>query len=149
MAMIPLPPDFKDFLKLLNAHNVEYLLIGGYAVGYYGYPRATVDLDIWIAIHRQNAEKIVAVLKEFGFDPPELSPELFLKENQIIRMGVPPLRLEITTHISGVEFNDCYQSRVVDMVDGVEINLISLENLKTNKKASGRYKDLNDLENLP
>jgi len=73
MAMIHLPPDFKEFLKLLNAHQVEYLLIGGYAVGYHGYPRATADMDIWIAMHSANAERIVAVLKEFGFDLPELS----------------------------------------------------------------------------
>ena len=80
MATIHLSPDFKEFLKLLNAHQVEYLLIGGYAVGYHGYPRATVDMDIWIALQPANAERIVAVLKEFGFDLPELSAELFLTE---------------------------------------------------------------------
>jgi hypothetical protein len=68
-----LPPDFKEYLNLLNALQVEYLLIGGYAVGYYGYPRATHDMDIWIAIHPENAERIVSALKEFGFDVPELS----------------------------------------------------------------------------
>ena len=78
MATIRLPPDFKDFLQLLNSHQVEYLLIGDYAVGYHGYPRATGDMDIWIAIHPQNAEKVVTVLREFGFDLPELSVELFL-----------------------------------------------------------------------
>lgn len=93
MATIHLPHDFKEFLKLLNAHEVEYLLIGGYAVGYHGYPRATADMDIWIAINPANAERIVTVLKEFGFDLPGLSPELFLKEWQIIRLGVPPVRI--------------------------------------------------------
>ena len=90
MATIHLPPDFKEFLKLLEDHKVHYLLIGGYAVGYYGYPRATADMDIWIAIHPDNAQKIVSVLREFGFDVPELSADLFLKEQQIVRMGVPP-----------------------------------------------------------
>jgi hypothetical protein len=149
MATIHLPPDFKDFLRLLKDHQVEYLLIGGYAVGYHGYPRATADMDIWIAIHPQNAEKVVAVLREFGFDVPELSVELFLKENQIVRMGLPPVRLEIVTSISGVSFDECYQERLVETLDDVEVNLISLRHLKINKKASGRHKDLNDLENLP
>lgn len=149
MATIRLPPDFREFLQLLSAHQVEYLLIGGYAVGYHGYPRATAEMDIWIAIHPQNAEKLVRVLKEFGFDLPELSADLFLNENQIIRMGMPPVRIEITTTISGVTFDDCYTQRVVDLLDGVPANLIDLNHLKINKKASGRYKDLNDLENLP
>jgi len=149
MATIRLPLDFKEFLQLLNAHHVEYLLIGGYAVGYHGYPRATADMDVWIAIHPQNAEKIVAVLKEFGFDLPELSADLFLKEDQIIRMGVPPVKIEIATTISGVTFEECYTERVVDVLDGVQVNLIDLKHLKINKKASGSHKDLNDLENLP
>ncbi len=149
MATIHLSPDFKEFLKLLNAHQVEYLLIGGYAVSYHGYPRATVDMDIWIAMQPANAERIVTVLKEFGFDLPELSPELFLKEWQIIRLGVPPIRIELATTLSGVNFNECYAERVVDTLDGVKVNLISLRHLKINKKASGRHQDLADLENLP
>jgi Mg2+ and Co2+ transporter CorA len=79
---ITLPPDFKEFLRLLNTHGVEYLLIGGYAVGYHGYPRATNDMDIWIAIHPQNAERMVAVLRAFGFDTPDLSPDLFLQDHR-------------------------------------------------------------------
>ena len=146
---IELPLDFKEFLKLLNEKNVRYLLIGGYAVGYHGYPRATNDMDVWIAIHPDNAQRIVDVLKEFGFDLPELTPDLFLKENKIIRMGNPPMRLEISTGISGVEFDDCYASKIVDTLDGVEVNIIDLPHLKINKKAAGRLKDLADLENLP
>jgi predicted nucleotidyltransferase len=149
MATIHLPPDFKEFLKLLNAHQVEYLLVGGYAVGYYGYPRATADIDLWIAINPANADKTVAVLKEFGFNVPDLSPELFLKEWQIVRLGVPPVRIELATTISGVNFDECYPLRVIDKLDGVDVNLISLKHLKLNKKAAGRHKDLADLENLP
>jgi len=149
MATIRLPPDFREFLRLLNAHNVEYLLIGGYAVGYHGYPRATVDMDIWVAIHPSNAEKVVAVLKEFGFDPPDLSPQLFLQEWQIIRMGVPPVRIEIATTISGVDFAECYAQRVEDELDGVGVKLIDRDHLKRNKRASGRHQDLADLEHLP
>jgi len=146
---IELPLDFKEFLKLLNENGVRYLLIGGYAVGYHGYPRATNDMDVWIAMHPDNAQKVVNTLKEFGFDHPELTPELFLQENKIIRMGHPPMRLEISTGISGVEFEDCYASRIVDDFDGVTVNIIDLPHLKTNKKAAGRLKDLADLENLP
>ncbi len=149
MATTHLPPDFKEFLKLLNAHKVEYLLIGGYAVGYYGYPRATADMDIWIAMNPANAARTVAVLKEFGFESSDLSLQLFLKEWQVIRLGVPPVRIEIATTISGVKFSDCYARRMVDELDGVKVNLISLDCLKANKKASGRHQDLADLENLP
>jgi len=146
---LKLPSDFKEFLRLLNAHGVEYLLVGGYAVGYYGYPRATQDLDIWIAVSEENAGRMETVLREFGFDIPGLSASLFLQDENIIRMGVPPMRIEVLTRISGVEFDDCYAKRVVVTVDEVEISLIGLSQLKVNKKASGRYKDLDDLEHLP
>jgi hypothetical protein len=145
---LQLPPDFKEFLKLLNDHEVRYLLIGGYAVGYLGYPRATEVLDIWVAIHPENGQKLVSALKVFGFDDPALTPELFLQTPKIVRMGFPPMRLEITTSISGVDFDECYQKRIVDTLDGIEVNLIDLEHLKKNKKASGRAKDIADLENL-
>ncbi len=145
---LTLPSDFKEFLKLLKENDVQYLLIGGYAVGYHGYPRATDDLDIWVAIHPDNARKLVVTLRTFGLDDPELKPELFLQKPKIIRMGFPPMRLEISTSISGVEFDECYASRIITEIDGVEINLIDLENLKKNKKASGRIKDISDLDNL-
>lgn len=149
MATIRLPQDFKDFLRLLNVHQVEYLLIGGYAVGYFGYPRATADMDIWIAMNSANAEKVVTVLKEFGFDLPDLSVDLFLKEWQIVRLGMPPVRIEISTTISGVNFEECFAEKVSGELDGERVNLISLNHLKANKKASGRHQDLADLENLP
>jgi hypothetical protein len=149
MATIDLPPDFKEFLRLLSDHRAEYLLIGGYAVAYYGYPRATADMDIWIAIQPKNAKNIVAALKEFGFDLPQLTTELFLQEGRIIRMGVPPVRLEIATTISGVDFAECWASRTVENLAGTPVNVISLEHLKVNKKAAGRHKYLDDLEHLP
>lgn len=146
---IRLPDDFKEFLRLLNSHEVEYLVIGGYAVGYHGYPRATNDLDIWIAIRPANAERMVAVLREFGLETSSITPELFLKEKNVVRMGVPPLRLEVLTTISGVTFEACYRERLVVQFDEVEANLINLSDLRRNKKASGRHKDLDDLEHLP
>jgi phage replication-related protein YjqB (UPF0714/DUF867 family) len=149
MANVNVPPDFKEFLKSLADHRVEYLLVGGYAVAYHGYPRATADMDIWIAVDPQNANNLVAALKAFGFDTAELSPELFLEEGQIVRMGVQPMRIEIMTSATGVNFEECYKTRIVDELDGVEANIIDLDHLKINKKAVGRYKDLDDLENLP
>lgn len=106
-------------------------------------------MDVWVAVSPENAERIVRALGDFGFGSSYLLPDLFLTPNRIIRMGVPPMRLEIATSISGVDFATCYAARVQDKIDGVPVNLISLEQLKVNKRASGRYKDLNDLENLP
>ena len=117
-------------------------------MGYYGYIRTTGDMDVWIAIHPSNAQKTVDALKEFGFNVPNLSMDLFLREKQITRMGIPPMRIEILTTISGVSFVECYAKRITGVIDGVEVNLISLEDLKANKRASGRLKDLNDLANL-
>ena len=147
--MIRLPPDFREFLRLLNSHRVEYLLIGGYAVGYYGYPRPTGDMDVWIAVSSQNATRVVAALVEFGFRAQDVPVALFAEPGKIVRMGIPPMRLEIVTTISGVEFATCYPRRCSVVIDGVTVNIIGLDDLKTNKKASGRHKDLNDLEQLP
>jgi len=135
-------------LKLLNSKQIEYLLIGGWAVGYYGYPRATGDMDIWVSAKRENAFKLINAFKEFGFDVPELSVELFTKENQITRIGVPPLRIEVLTSISGVKFEECYPNRNVVSIDNIEINLINLDDLKKNKAAAKRFRDLDDLENI-
>ena len=143
-----LPADFKEFLRLLGRHGVRYLLIGGYAVNYYGYPRATGDIDVWIALDPDNASRMVDVLREFGFDTPELSTELFLQEGRIVRMGNTPLRIEILTAISGVSFDECYPHRVETTIDGVGVTVIAVGDLKQNKRASGRHKDLEDLKRL-
>ena len=146
--MIHLPQDFKELLQLLNSKKIEYLVIGGYAVAFHGYPRATGDMDIWVAISKENARKTVEALKEFGFDMPELKEELFLKKEKNIRMGNPPLCVEFLTSIDGVEFAECYKNKETVKIDDVEMNFISLKDLKKNKKASGRYQDLADIENL-
>jgi len=148
MAPPLLPDDFKEFLRLLNSYRVEYLLVGGYAVGYDGYPRATADMDVWVAISPENAHRVVTALRQFGFRPEAVSAEMFLTENQVIRLGVPPLRLEIITTISGVTFAECYPHRTRAVMEGVDVALISLHHLKVNKAASGRPKDLDDLQHL-
>ena len=143
-----LPRDFTDFLKLLDKHGVEYLLIGGYAVAYYGYPRPTADMDVWVAMHPSNAAQVVKAVREFGFKVPELNEALFLQAGNVIRMGHPPMRLEILTAIDGVDFKKAFARRLVDQFDGQTVNLISLRDLKVNKRAAGRPKDLDDLDKL-
>jgi len=146
--MIEFPQDFKEFLQLLNSNKIEYLVIGGYAVGFHGYPRATGDMDIWIAINEQNAQKMVGVLKKFGFNLPELRKELFLKEKKVIRMGIPPMRLEILTSIDGVSFKTCFNNRIIADFGDFKVNFISKDDLLINKRASGRPQDLVDFEKL-
>lgn len=140
--------DFREFLQCLNAHAVEYLVIGGHAVAYHGYPRATADLDVWVAVNRTNAGRLVSALSAFGFAVPELTPDLFLREERIIRMGIAPNRIEIQTGIDGVRFTECFPRRASADLDGVRVHFIGLDDLKVNKRASGRYKDLADLEHL-
>lgn len=149
MEKLQLPPDFKDFLQLLNSAGVEYLLVGGYAVGLYGYPRATGDMDIWVAANSENAAKIATVLRQFGFAAESVKAEIFAKPDQVVRMGVPPICIDIITGASGLVFEACYARRNATVINNVQVNLIHFDDLKQNKKASGRNKDLNDLENLP
>jgi len=149
MGTIHLPQDFKEFFQSFNQHEVEYLLVGGYAVGYHGYPRATMGIDVWVASNPENARRVVAALEDFGFSGEVLVEGLFLESDKVVRMGLPPMRIEIMTSISGVDFKDAYDQRIEDMLDGVPIKLISLHHLKANKVAAARAKDLADLEELP
>ena len=149
MAIPALAKDFKEFLKSLNSNNVEYLLIGGYAVGIHGHIRATNDLDVWINVSLENAARIDRALREFGFATPTLTSALFLAMDNVVRMGVPPFRIEILTSISGVEFDACYAEREMIQVEELAIPVISLARLRENKAASGRAKDLGDLSELP
>lgn len=144
-----LAKDFREFLQSLNDHGVECLVIGGHAVAFHGYPRATAHLDVWIGVYPDNAARPVNALREFGFDLPELNVDLFLRPDRIVRMGVPPNRIEIQTGIDGVNFADCRPRGIASEVDGLRIPFIGLEDLKANKRASGRNKDLADLDHSP
>jgi len=146
---IELHPDFKDFLRSLNATGTDYLLIGGYAVNVHGYSRVTDDLDVWIATTPSNAARVVSALRSFGFDLPALTPELFLAPKKITRLGRAPIRIEICNEISGVSYDDCRERAVAIEVGDMTIPVISLPDLRRNKAASGRPKDLLDLEHLP
>ena len=149
MAIPALARDFKEFLKSLNSNRVECLLIGGYAVGIHGHIRATNDLDVWVKISPENAARIDCALREFGFAAVGLAPGLFLERNNVVRMGLPPIRIEILTSISGVEFEPCYVERETIRIEEIEVPVIGLARLRQNKAASGRAKDIADLENLP
>jgi len=144
-----LPDDFKEFLRLLNAKGVDYLVVGGYAVGLHGYPRATVDLDVWIRSTAVNAERLIEALRAFGFDVPALEPRIFIDPLSIVRFGVPPFRIEIMTSIDGVQYDACRLHAAVFDIDDLLLPVISLADLKTNKRAAGRNKDLADLDQLP
>jgi len=143
-----LSKDFKEFIELLNGHNVRYLVVGGYAVAFHGYPRYTKDLDVWIELSPENADKVIKALEAFGFGSLGLKPKDFLESNQIIQLGYPPNRIDILTSLTELKFEDCYTARVEVDIQGLKINFIDLENLKHNKRATGRPQDLADAENL-
>jgi hypothetical protein len=123
-------------------------VVGGYAVAIHGYPRYTKDIDIWIEMSPENATNLVHALEQFGFGSLNLQIQDFLTPDQIIQLGYPPHRIDLLTTIDGVNFTDCYLSKVEIFIDNIVVNFIDLENLKKNKKSSGRLQDLADLENL-
>jgi hypothetical protein len=140
--------DFKEFIQLLNDNQVKYLVIGGYAVAVHGHPRYNKDINIWIEISQENAQKLVTALSQFGFESLGLTSDDFQTPNQIIQLGYPPNRIDLITNPDGVDFQTCYDSKIEVMLNDVPVNFINLDNLKKNKLASGRLQDLADLENL-
>jgi predicted nucleotidyltransferase len=146
--MITLPPDFKEFIQFVNSRKVEYLLIGGYAVALYGYVRYTSDIDIWIGADEENALKMIEVLDDFGVPNARGFLPIFIDKGRVFSMGSPPFKIEVINAIDGVEFTDCFTRRVEFDMNGLPVQVICLEDLRMNKLASGRYKDLNDLEHL-
>ncbi len=140
--------DFKEFIQSLNDNQVRYLVIGGYAVALHGYPRYTKDIDIWIEMSPDNANRMLQALRQFGFASLDLQPEDFMTPNQVIQLGYPPNRIDLITTPDGVDFVTCYVARLEVEIAGIQVNFIDLENLRVNKRASGRLQDLADLENL-
>jgi predicted nucleotidyltransferase len=149
MAKVNLFQDFKEFLESLNSAGAKYLVLGGYAVIHYGHTRATRDLDVWISVEPDDLHKVSKVLQSFaGFPPSKVKPSTLAEPNKVFVFGRAPVRIDILTTPSGVEFDACYARRKMVKWDGLTIPLISLEDLKDNKRASGRAKDLADLEAL-
>ncbi len=141
--------DFKEFVALLNAHEVEYLIVGGYAMALHGRPRNTGDLDVWIARNPGNAIKLLNALNAFGFDGLGLTQADFEAPDQVVQLGYPPFRIDLLTAIDGIEFPAAWPRRETITHDGLTLSFIGLDDLKTNKRASGRPRDIDDLEQLP
>ena len=140
--------DFSEFVRLLNQHNVEYLIVGGYAVGIHGHPRYTGDLDIWLNPTPENSLKIIQCINKFGFGSFNLKAQDFTKPGNIIQLGYPPLRIDLLTEIDGVTFDECYANKKEVVIDNLVVNFIRYWDLLKNKKQTGRHKDLDDIENL-
>lgn len=144
-----LSDDFRDFLTCLNEAGVEYLIVGGHAVAYHGYYRPTRDMDVWVRVSDENADRLVRAINVFfGGHLEGLVREWFLDVENVTRFGAVPNLIEILPKVSGGEFEAAYRRRVTDTVDGQPVKLIGLEDLLANKKASGRLKDLADIEQL-
>jgi hypothetical protein len=127
---------------------VTYLLVGGYAVGYHGFPRYTGDIDFFVAIQRENAKKLLQVFRDFGFGDLGLVEQDFLQEDYVIEIGREPQKIQVLTGIDGVTFSECYRARVECFYEGLRLKVISRSDLICNKRVSGRPKDLIDLAEL-
>ena len=141
-------PHYRDLLQSLNRCEVEYLVVGGYAVMKYTEPRYTKDLDVWVDNSAENSAKIFRALAEFGvpLTKDRLTPETFTRERIVYQIGVAPVRVDILTHISGVQFPDAWQRRIEGTMFGVPVHFISLDDLVRNKEAAGRGTDLEHLK---
>ena len=140
--------DFREFLQSLNDSGVRYLVVGGYAVAFHGHPRYTKDLDVWIEMTSENAGRVVAALERFGFASLGLKPEDFLDANQVVQLGYPPCRIDLLSGLEGVDFEASYRNKVRATIDKVAVDFIGLDDLRLNKRATGRPQDLADAENL-
>ena len=146
--MINLPPDFLEVLQLLNENSVDYVLVGGYAVAYHGYPRFTGDIDILLMVKEQNAVNVVKALDQFGFGAMGLKKEDFLVNEQVIQLGVHPLRINLLTNITGVSSEQVFKNAIEVDIENLTIRIISKQDLIQNKKSTGRSKDKVDIEHI-
>jgi len=139
---------FLAFLELLEKHEVEYLVVGGYAVGFHGFPRYTGDLDLFVAISLENAGRLVTVFDEFGFGSLGLKPEDFLEPDMVVEIGREPIKIQVLTGIDGVTFAHCLKDKVSVELSGTKVPFIGFDSLVANKTASPRPKDKIDLQEL-
>lgn len=143
--MLSLPKDLREFVELFLSQNIDFLIVGAFAVAHHGYPRTTGDIDLFIRVAPENAAKTAAAVRSFGFGSLGLEAEDFLEADMTIQMGREPVRIDILTGISGVEFEEAWESRVRGDLDGLAVDFLSREHLIRNKIASGRPKDKLDL----
>ena len=140
--------DFRDLLALFNEHKVEYLIVGGYALAFHGAPRFTGDIDILVRPHLENARRVLQALAAFGFDFPNLTADDFQNPNQVVQLGVPPVRIDLITSITGVSWEESDSSKVSGHFGDVPVHYIGREQFIANKRATGRKKDFADIEAL-
>jgi deferrochelatase/peroxidase EfeB len=140
--------DYKDMLQSLLGNEVKILIVGAYALAAYGYPRATGGFDIWVQATAENSKKILSSLTSFGTSTSGLTEKTFMEKGVIFQIGVAPRRIDLITHIDGVDFNDAYPSRKTIVMEGLHLPFISKENLIKNKKSTGRDKDRVDVKHL-
>ena len=143
-----LNPDFKEFIKLLEEHEVRYMIVGGYALAFHGYPRFTQDIDFWIWTDKINAEKLISALEDFGFSSLDIRQEDFQDGDNVVQLGFPPNRIDLITQIDGVQFEEAFNDKEIFEDQGIKMYFVGLDALIKNKKASGRLQDLADLEVL-
>lgn len=141
-------PDFKDLLKLFNENNVEYVIVGGYALAFHGAPRFTGDIDLYVRPTQENAKSIIAALESFGFGELDLSSSDFQIPNCVVQLGVPPVRIDIITSIDGVSWETTDKGKASGEYGDITVSYIGREELLANKHATGRKKDLADIEAL-
>lgn len=141
-------PDFEDFLRLLERHRVEYMIVGGYAVAYHGFPRFTKDIDIFFSDVAENLLRLQAALVDFGFQASTVPVETLGKQDAVLAVGVEPVRIDLLNRIAGVTFDEARASTVRGRYGDVEVTFIGKEHLLLNKRATGRHRDLGDVEEL-
>jgi predicted nucleotidyltransferase len=148
MVEMPFADDLRAFLKSLDAAQAEFIVVGGYAVAFHGFPRNTGDLDIWIRASVDNAPRVERAVRDFGFPIDASARAALLQPDAILRMGYPPIRIELLTQVSGLDFDACRSRAVMIALDDVKVPVLGLDDLIVNKRAAGRPKDLLDLIEL-
>ncbi len=145
---ITIPSDFKELLELLNSHEVDYIIVGAYALALHGHPRFTGDLDIYIKPDSQNALQILSTLKEFGFGSLELEEKDFTELHQVIQLGMPPVRIDLLTSLTGLTWDEAVAGQLKGNLDGVPVLFLGKAEYVRNKRALGRHKDIADAKTL-
>ena len=140
--------DYKDILRALSERKVKFLLVGAYAMAAHGYPRSTMDIDLWVMPDPENAHLVLQALEDFGAPSSELSPEDLQKKDIVFQIGVAPRRIDILTSVDGLKFEDAFPRSNIIEIDAISIHVLSVSDLITNKRATGRTKDLADAELL-
>jgi hypothetical protein len=147
--MNKLHPDWREFIELLNSHQVRYLIVGGFAVAFHGYPRLTEDIDFFLDASHENARRVLRALEDFGFGSLDLSEADFSTADRVVQLGYAPYRIDLITSISGVTFDEAWERRLTADLEGIPTQFVDRESLVRNKLATGRDKDRVDAKELP